>query len=75
MARGEMASLTYSAESATHYAVRRDGSHRIGTVHKFGFRWLAISPAHRSLGSFASMSEAGKRLIREDEKNEPGISA
>lgn len=67
-----MAALTYSAESTTQYAVRRNGSHRIGTVHKFGFRWLAISPAHRSLGSFASMSEAGNRLVQEDEKNELG---
>lgn len=61
--------IRYSPESAMHYAVWLDGSHRIGSVHKYGFRWLAISPAHRSLGSFASMSEAGNRLVREDEKN------
>lgn len=61
-------SLSYSRQSATEYQVLVDRSHHIGTVTKFGFQWLAISAAHRSLGSFASMSEAGNRLIEEDEK-------
>lgn len=50
------------------YAVWATASHRIGTVHKFGMRWLAISPAHRSLGSFPSMAEAASRLIKEEEE-------
>lgn len=61
-------SITYSRQSATEYQVLLDRSHHIGVVTKFGFRWLAISADHRSLGSFASMSEAGNRLIREDNK-------
>lgn len=55
--------VRYWRQSATEYTVW--ANQKIGVVQKFGMRWLAISPAHRSLGSFASMSEAGEALRKE----------
>lgn len=60
--------VQYTRQSADEYTVWRYTSHRVGVVRKFGMRWLAISPEHRSLGSYASMSRAGNRLVEEDEK-------
>jgi hypothetical protein len=61
-------SIKYSRQSATEYAVLHDGYHQVGVVQKYGMRWLAISLAHRSLGSFASMSQAGEKLVEQESK-------
>lgn len=61
--------LHYTPNYATEYTVWHDRTRKIGFVAKFGFRWLAISLDHRNLGSFASMSEAGNRILEEEEKN------
>lgn len=56
-------------KASNEYEVWRDASHRIGVVRKRGFWWFAITPGDRVLDHFASMSEAGERLVREEEKN------
>lgn len=63
--------VTYTAEYPGTYAVWLNANQRIGTVVKVKFRWVAVttSPSRR-LGDFATMSEAGNRLVEEDEKNE-----
>lgn len=60
-----MVKVWYSARAAGEYEVWRNANERIGVVKKIGFRWLAISSAHRSLGSFTTMSQAGERLAEE----------
>lgn len=62
--------VTYTAERPGMYAVWLNTNHRVGTVVKIRFRWVAITTApSRRLGDFASMSDAGNRLVEEDEKN------
>lgn len=61
--------ITYSRlKPPNTYEVWSGASHRVGVIQKTGVRWLAISPAHRNLGTFTSMSEAGEKLIEEEEK-------